>query len=94
MLRELMNTQPDYSLALARIALGVAFFAHGAQKMLGLVRRSRLFGNDQPTVPGSDTWGPSGQQLRRRAGRAGHFHQSANCGAHPIAPFDTTWLLL
>jgi putative oxidoreductase len=34
-LRELMNTQNEYSLALARIGLGAVFFAHGAQKMLG-----------------------------------------------------------
>jgi putative oxidoreductase len=30
-----MITQNEYSLALARIALGIVFFAHGAQKMLG-----------------------------------------------------------
>jgi len=35
MLRKLMNTQNEYSVALARIAFGVVFFAHGAQKMLG-----------------------------------------------------------
>lgn len=35
MLRKLMNTQNDYSLAIARLLLGVVFFAHGAQKMLG-----------------------------------------------------------
>jgi putative oxidoreductase len=35
MLRELMNTWSEYSLALARIALAAVFFAHGAQKMLG-----------------------------------------------------------
>ena len=35
MLRKLMITRNEYSLALARIALGVVFFAHGAQKMLG-----------------------------------------------------------
>jgi putative oxidoreductase len=35
MLRELIDTQDDIPLALARIALGVVFFAHGAQKMLG-----------------------------------------------------------
>jgi putative oxidoreductase len=34
-LRKLMITQNEYSLALARIALGIVFFAHGAQKMLG-----------------------------------------------------------
>ena len=35
MLRKLMNTQDEYSLALARVVLGLVFFAHGAQKMLG-----------------------------------------------------------
>jgi len=35
MLRKLMNTRKEYSLALARIASGVVFFAHRAQKMLG-----------------------------------------------------------
>lgn len=35
MLRKLMITRNEYSLALARILLGVVFFAHGAQKMLG-----------------------------------------------------------
>jgi putative oxidoreductase len=30
-----MNTQNEYSLALARVILGVVFFAHGAQKMFG-----------------------------------------------------------
>lgn len=35
MFRKLTNTQNDYSLAVARLALGVVFFPHGAQKMLG-----------------------------------------------------------
>jgi putative oxidoreductase len=35
MIRKLMNTQDEYSLALARVVLGLVFFAHGAQKMLG-----------------------------------------------------------
>jgi putative oxidoreductase len=35
MLRKLMHTQEEYSLALARVVLGLVFFAHGAQKMLG-----------------------------------------------------------
>ena len=35
MLRKLMNTQNEYSLAVARLLLGAVFFAHGAQKMLG-----------------------------------------------------------
>jgi len=35
MLLKLMNTQNEYSLALARVILGVVFFAHGAQKMFG-----------------------------------------------------------
>lgn len=34
MLRKLMNTQNEYSLALARVVLGMVSFAHGAQKML------------------------------------------------------------
>ena len=39
MLRKLMRTKKEYSLALARIALGVVFFAHGVQKMLGTAFR-------------------------------------------------------
>ena len=35
MLQKLMNTQNEYSLALARVILGLVFFAHGAQKMFG-----------------------------------------------------------
>jgi putative oxidoreductase len=35
MLHWLLNTPNEYSLALARIALGLVFFPHGAQKMLG-----------------------------------------------------------
>jgi putative oxidoreductase len=35
MLRKLMITGNEYSLGLARFVLGVVFFAHGAQKMLG-----------------------------------------------------------
>ena len=33
--RKLLNTENDYILTLARLVLGVVFFAHGAQKMLG-----------------------------------------------------------
>jgi putative oxidoreductase len=40
MLRELMNTQNDHALALARMASGVVFYAHGAQKILGWFGRS------------------------------------------------------
>ena len=35
MFRKLISTQNEYSLALARVVLGMVFFAHGAQKMLG-----------------------------------------------------------
>jgi putative oxidoreductase len=35
MFRKLMSTSNDGTLALLRIALGVTFLAHGAQKMLG-----------------------------------------------------------
>jgi putative oxidoreductase len=35
MLHEIISTPNEYSLAVARIALGVVFFAHGSQKMLG-----------------------------------------------------------
>jgi putative oxidoreductase len=35
MLQKLMITQNDYALGVARVILGVVFFAHGAQKMLG-----------------------------------------------------------
>jgi putative oxidoreductase len=35
MLKKITATRNDYSLAFARIVLGVVFFAHGAQKMLG-----------------------------------------------------------
>lgn len=35
MLQKLTSTQDDYALAFARLVLGIVFFAHGAQKMLG-----------------------------------------------------------
>ena len=35
MLTWLLGTDGDWVIAIARIALGVVFFAHGAQKMLG-----------------------------------------------------------
>ena len=35
MFRKLISTSDDYALAIARLVLGVVFFAHGAQKMLG-----------------------------------------------------------
>lgn len=35
MFQKLMATRNDYFLAIARVLLGVVFFAHGAQKMLG-----------------------------------------------------------
>ena len=35
MFRKIISTQNEYSLALVRVALGIVFFAHGAQKMLG-----------------------------------------------------------
>jgi putative oxidoreductase len=35
MLRELLSTNPDWTLTIIRVILGVVFFAHGAQKLLG-----------------------------------------------------------
>ena len=35
MFRKLVSTSNDYSMTVARLVLGVVFFAHGAQKMLG-----------------------------------------------------------
>lgn len=35
MFQKLINTQNDFALALARFLLGIVFFAHGAQKVLG-----------------------------------------------------------
>ena len=35
MLKKLMSTSNDVSLTILRLVLGVVFFAHGAQKMLG-----------------------------------------------------------
>jgi len=35
MFETLLSTQNDYSLAVSRVLLGVVFFAHGAQKLLG-----------------------------------------------------------
>ena len=35
MLRDLLSTNPDWTLTIIRFVLGVVFFAHGAQKLLG-----------------------------------------------------------
>src|SRR6516162_4065960 len=35
MFRKLISTSDDYAVTIARLVLGVVFFAHGAQKMLG-----------------------------------------------------------
>ena len=35
MINKLMKTSDDYGLAVARVLLGIVFFAHGAQKALG-----------------------------------------------------------
>jgi putative oxidoreductase len=35
MFRKLISTSDDYAITIARLVLGVVFFAHGAQKMLG-----------------------------------------------------------
>ena len=35
MFRKLISTSNDFTLTLVRLVLGVVFFAHGAQKMLG-----------------------------------------------------------
>jgi putative oxidoreductase len=35
MVRKLLNTDNDLSLTMVRVVLGMVFFAHGAQKMLG-----------------------------------------------------------
>ena len=35
MFRKLIATSDDYAVTIARLAMGVVFFAHGAQKMLG-----------------------------------------------------------
>jgi putative oxidoreductase len=35
MLKKLMNTSNDVSLTILRLVMGVVYFAHGAQKMLG-----------------------------------------------------------
>ena len=35
MLRDLLSTNPDWTLTIIRTLLGVVFFAHGAQKLLG-----------------------------------------------------------
>lgn len=34
-MRKLLNTSNDFTLTMMRLALGIVFFAHGAQKMLG-----------------------------------------------------------
>jgi putative oxidoreductase len=35
MLRDLFSTNPDWTLTIIRTILGIVFFAHGAQKLLG-----------------------------------------------------------
>jgi len=35
MIRELFSTNPDWSITIIRVILGVVFFAHGAQKVFG-----------------------------------------------------------
>ena len=53
MLNKLMQTEDSFSLLFVRLAMGIVFFAHGAQKVLGWLiscRKSSDFTQSKPAM--------------------------------------------
>jgi len=82
MIRKLVATDHDAAITILRLALGVIFFAHGAQKMLGWFGGYGFTGT-MGFFTGEDT-------LRERSSRRSFSNRLSDGRLGPSAPEDVT----